>query len=483
MRGDIFVINRKIKILCFLVVFLVASITPASATMLGQTDITLLQNNEQKDELKQTIGNYQNQIDQLTLELKNDSDNLNLKAEEIKNTPKWRIFRIIKKAYELKDMANNLIDKTNNLETLTKNLESTQSQLDNIEGNENSIISDPSLNAQNMANKLQSSLNAPFEVNACNGTLMIGDLVLYKTNNGYYRYLRVNNITENNFILEGKDKQLISVSKDQIGKILYVLKTGMASDSYNGAEAAYNIQKDQINLQLEESSDKSELAASFRIVSSLLYRTGTSVGAIAGIVGVIGLILFFNLPTFTAGVVVLGCSVVLGIIATSIAGVGLILEHLANKYDAQAKKLEDTANNNLADLNSFMSSTIHIPVANNMALNTTVNKTLECVFNASDADNDILNASVVAEPKQGNLTINGTKFVYTPANDYIGNDTFTYNVKDSMGLISNIATVNIQVENKTENNTTITFNKTNLSSKDNETIIKILSTLFNRAMN
>jgi hypothetical protein len=54
---------------------------------------------------------------------------------------------------------------------------------------------------------------------------------------------------------------------------------------------------------------------------------------------------------------------------------------------------------------------------------------------------------VVSAPSQGVLTINTTTgiVIYTPNPDYNGNDSFTYQLKDASGALSNVATVNIIV--------------------------------------
>ena len=65
--------------------------------------------------------------------------------------------------------------------------------------------------------------------------------------------------------------------------------------------------------------------------------------------------------------------------------------------------------------------------------------------NDSDADNDTLIAQVVDQPSHGQLLLgaDGT-FQYTPATDYTGTDTFTYQANDGVAD-SNVATVAITV--------------------------------------
>jgi VCBS repeat-containing protein len=66
--------------------------------------------------------------------------------------------------------------------------------------------------------------------------------------------------------------------------------------------------------------------------------------------------------------------------------------------------------------------------------------------NDSDIDSTTLTTSLVSGPAHGSLSLNsdGT-FTYTPAEGYVGDDTFRYQLHDGMAN-SNVATVTLQVE-------------------------------------
>ena len=68
-----------------------------------------------------------------------------------------------------------------------------------------------------------------------------------------------------------------------------------------------------------------------------------------------------------------------------------------------------------------------------------------------DGDLDVGTVIVVSGPSNGSVLVNadGT-IVYTPDADYNGADVFTYTVADSGGLVSNTATVNLQVSAQRE---------------------------------
>uniref|UniRef100_UPI0039C683D1 Calx-beta domain-containing protein n=1 Tax=Nodularia chucula TaxID=3093667 RepID=UPI0039C683D1 len=69
--------------------------------------------------------------------------------------------------------------------------------------------------------------------------------------------------------------------------------------------------------------------------------------------------------------------------------------------------------------------------------------------NDSDLDNnlDVTTVEVATNPNNGTVNVNSTtgEITYTPTTNFSGNDSFTYTVKDSSGVTSNPATVNIIV--------------------------------------
>ncbi|KKE80797.1 hypothetical protein N481_19260, partial [Pseudoalteromonas luteoviolacea S4047-1] len=67
-----------------------------------------------------------------------------------------------------------------------------------------------------------------------------------------------------------------------------------------------------------------------------------------------------------------------------------------------------------------------------------------------DGNNEIdpSTVSVVATPAKGQVSIDGLgRIVYTANTNEVGNDTFTYTVKDTSGLESNVATVTMTIDN------------------------------------
>lgn len=57
--------------------------------------------------------------------------------------------------------------------------------------------------------------------------------------------------------------------------------------------------------------------------------------------------------------------------------------------------------------------------------------TIPVLQNDSDPDGDALSLVTVSAPSHGSAKISGTKIVYTPDNEYYGNDSFSYTIADS----------------------------------------------------
>jgi VCBS repeat-containing protein len=67
--------------------------------------------------------------------------------------------------------------------------------------------------------------------------------------------------------------------------------------------------------------------------------------------------------------------------------------------------------------------------------------------NDSDADNEVLTAVLVAQAGHGNVNLGGDgRFTYTPQTNFNGLDSFTYQARDPGNLLSNVATVTINVQ-------------------------------------
>ena len=68
----------------------------------------------------------------------------------------------------------------------------------------------------------------------------------------------------------------------------------------------------------------------------------------------------------------------------------------------------------------------------------------ELLSNDSDPQNAPLSFVSAAQPSHGTISVSGGTLVYTPASNYVGSDSFTYQITDSFGLTAS-ANVSINV--------------------------------------
>jgi serine protease AprX len=111
---------------------------------------------------------------------------------------------------------------------------------------------------------------------------------------------------------------------------------------------------------------------------------------------------------------------------------------------------DGTGNSNLATVTITVTPVNDLPVAANDSYTTAENTQLSITApgilgNDTDIDSDSLIAILSTSPIHGTLTINTNgSFIYTPASNYSGQDSFAYRAYDGTGT-SNLATVSITV--------------------------------------
>jgi photosystem II stability/assembly factor-like uncharacterized protein len=90
------------------------------------------------------------------------------------------------------------------------------------------------------------------------------------------------------------------------------------------------------------------------------------------------------------------------------------------------------------------------PVANNRMVDTTVDNSLSDTLSASSPYTGLalsLSYVLVSNPAHGQVDLDATtgNFIYTPVVDFVGNDSFTFDVTDPYGGVSNTATEQVTV--------------------------------------
>ncbi|MFA0813595.1 glycoside hydrolase family 9 protein [Microbulbifer epialgicus] len=85
------------------------------------------------------------------------------------------------------------------------------------------------------------------------------------------------------------------------------------------------------------------------------------------------------------------------------------------------------------------------PTAQDIDVDTAYQTAATITFNADDIDGQVVSFNA-SSPANGTLSGSGDSRVYTPADQFYGQDSFTYTAIDNQGDISNTATVTINVE-------------------------------------
>ncbi len=85
------------------------------------------------------------------------------------------------------------------------------------------------------------------------------------------------------------------------------------------------------------------------------------------------------------------------------------------------------------------------PVAQNLSLDTYRGVSVGGEFQAVDPEGDLLSFRITMQPGKGSVTVDGGRFVYTPAPGKRGRDRFTYQAVDAAGGVSQDAEVSIRI--------------------------------------
>lgn len=102
---------------------------------------------------------------------------------------------------------------------------------------------------------------------------------------------------------------------------------------------------------------------------------------------------------------------------------------------------------------SFGAASPHLnlpPSAFNQGISVASNRSISFDLTVSDQENDPISIELLSMPSNGSIQVNGIEVLYTPTNNFIGSDSFTYRASDTVSS-GNTVTVNINV---LEDNTT-----------------------------
>ena len=100
---------------------------------------------------------------------------------------------------------------------------------------------------------------------------------------------------------------------------------------------------------------------------------------------------------------------------------------------------------------SILTGKNEAPVCRDVKFETYKNIANTGVLSASDPEGDTLTYQLVKEPKRGTVELSPDgSFTYTPAQNKVGKDVFTYTATDSAGNVSNVANVTVKIVKPTD---------------------------------
>lgn len=218
------------------------------------------------------IADDTNQIDQETEGITNDTELLNQTLDELDKIPldivkkrimKKRIHLLTLKTIQILKISKDLLDHSQSLNTTATDLNWTQNELNNIEVNATNDNSPAYDQAVDMANKLSIAFapkNFTVKSTLDSGGLHVGDVVNYRTNDNYYRYVKIYNITDNSVTIQGENHQTANISKQSADdRISYVLVPSTYIDSYTVVHQAYNLQDKDIQALQDKAKTQENL--------------------------------------------------------------------------------------------------------------------------------------------------------------------------------------------------------------------------------
>ena len=120
---------------------------------------------------------------------------------------------------------------------------------------------------------------------------------------------------------------------------------------------------------------------------------------------------------------------------------------------------DGSLDSNAATVTITVNSVNDAPTTNDITLMGDEDTVLEGNFDGSDIDGDDLSYTVVDQPSNGTVTIDGSVVQFDPNNDWNGSDSFTYKANDGL-LDSNTSTVTITVNAVNDAPTAVDVSKT-----------------------
>lgn len=429
---------KKFFVLYF--IGLVISITPGFALKTGDT-----LNYNDNEMILSDLDKKTNEIDTLSNKLNDSAMTVNESVRFVKNNA-WKFWKygqvkdhiilIITESNEVNDIADQITVILKDIETDSNILKHS---LNEIKSNDSNKDIEFLKEVQNRSNTIF-DINDP--INFKNG-----DIVQYKSkkgNNKYLKYVEIDNKTSY-VILQNSANKKIALSQEFFNKTA-TLKISPKTSHPKIINTIHDLQLEKIDDTKNLAQKKKQAAQKLNQTAYKLELTGMIFLGIGATFAVIG-----------ANLVVLGlmfapCLVVGGIFC-AIGGtcmcISVPLVIVGANYEVGSDIMVIKADIDIQNANAIESdlceSLNSFPYAADMNITTPSGVSVNGTLNGTDFDNNNLTYTIVEQPKHGNLntSLNGC-FIYTPNNNFTGQDSFKYKVNDG-NVDSNVARVNITV--------------------------------------
>src|SRR5687768_12419025 len=130
------------------------------------------------------------------------------------------------------------------------------------------------------------------------------------------------------------------------------------------------------------------------------------------------------------------------------------LEVTNQEVSAETNQESQNQTSSKASESNVITSTNQSPIAHDQELSTDSNMDIGITLVGEDTDNDPIQFEIVSNPADATLNdfdnAKGT-VTYSPEMNYTGNDSFSFTVTDDKVVESNVATVDVEVKETTEN--------------------------------
>jgi VCBS repeat-containing protein len=469
----------KLKIYILSLIFLIISITPASAIEISNYyDKSSFKEDSNNNPDLERLESLTSQLNDQVSDISNQTNSMEEDMDYIKNN--WYKF------WKIKDVYSKLEDLTKTAEKVCNSkdeINATTTQLNETIQNIKNSSKPKEFGINEMAQKLGEYFHTTFSVTENPKNLKTGDIIAYTVHdnkNHYftkYQYLSVLNTTTNTTNISSN----IVTAKGINGKIFNINTNNIKAKltpinqikDTNILKKAYQFQKNEIHEKQEEANKKEKTGNILKKTAQILSVAFTVMSGVGVVILLSSMLVFFAIPSDFGTLTIKVMFVGFGLMSIGFTSLLLILP-LDKKSDSYLNDSKDLRSEVDSDLDS-VDLVSNVPVANDMSLVVDLNRSVEKYLTDFDGDPLILN--VTTKPDHGRVkALTNGSFSYTPYKDFTGHDSFTYNVTDSLGHVSNVATVNVQVKTTpgpvTENlNLTMVFNQQltyNLKLTDND---------------